>query len=171
MNSEEKHQLFESWLDQGEVFIQLDSRRPGVIVPESCSDNHSLTLRMSVAFNHLPVADKEKVECTLKFGPSYFDCSLPWDAIWAMSLDTGDTATSRQQLWHQDMPSEAASAFARQLLKEAGGKLRDKLRLTKKPSEPVAIKSNTSKKSMDKESKKTVSQSQKKRSPHLKRIK
>jgi len=139
LSQQEKYQLFQEWIELGEVFIQLDSRREGVAVPDQCLDQHSLTLRMSMSFNYAPYASEEKISCTLKFGQNYFDCEMPWDAVWAMSVDTGNPQSSNQQLWHQDMPREAAADLARQLFKQAGQNIKTKLGLVKnKHTEPIS---------------------------------
>ncbi len=150
LEDKDKFQLFQEWIELGEVFIQLDTRRDGVAVPEHCEGQHALTLRMSMAFNYVPYATEEKISCTLKFGQNYFDCEIPWPAIWAMSVDTGNPNSAKQQLWHQDMPREAAADVARQLFKQAGQNIKSKLGLVKdksseKPPEKKLEKSTSSK--------------------------
>ena len=61
LEDKDKFQLFQEWIELGEVFIQLDTRRDGVAVPEHCEGQHALTLRMSMAFNYVPYATEEKL--------------------------------------------------------------------------------------------------------------
>jgi hypothetical protein len=67
-----------------------------------------------------------------------------------MSVDTGNPNSAKQQLWHQDMPREAAADVARQLFKQAGQNIKSKLGLVKdksseKPPEKKLEKSTSSK--------------------------
>ena len=67
--------------------LHLDPRRPGVCVPPQFVSDPVLRLNIAYGFN-LPALDidDEGVYAVLSFGGRDFGCTIPWDAVFAMTL-------------------------------------------------------------------------------------
>ncbi len=155
-SQKEKYDFFNSNIDQFDILIQLNARQEDCILPSHVKGDHSLTLKMSNAFVYPPQYDRLKVVANLKFNGEYFECSIPWGAIWAMSA--GD---ENQKLWQKDMPAEVAVSIAKDILKQAGRTIQEKLGLAK-----------SSKETLEEEPEKKIKNTAKtKKGSHLKRIK
>ncbi len=89
------------------VFIHLDPRRPGVVVPKWLANQPQLVLQigmnMTISIPDLKV-DEEGISCTLSFQRTPIWCRLPWGAIWAM---VGES--QRGMVWPDDVPPEVAA--------------------------------------------------------------
>ncbi len=88
------------------VFIYLDPRREGVVVPAGFKKQPELMLQiglnMAVAIRDLEV-DDEGVTCTLSFNRSPFWCRMPWHAVFALVSDED----RRGAVWAEDAPRES----------------------------------------------------------------
>lgn len=91
-------------LDRGSVFVHLDPRREGVVVPEWLSHKPQLVLQLGRNFA-IPIPDLEiddtGVYCTLSFNRSPFHCSLPWSAVYALVAENGEVT-----VWPSELPLE-----------------------------------------------------------------
>lgn len=94
-------------LDHASVFIHLDPRRPGVIVPQNFAKQPQLVLQigrnMAIPIHDLEVGD-EGISCTLSFNKRPHFCSLPWSAIYALIGEQGGG-----MVWPEDVPPEVVS--------------------------------------------------------------
>jgi hypothetical protein len=94
-------------LEGPSVFLHLDPRRDGVVVPKWLAKQPQLVLQvglnMSVPIPDLRV-DDEGVTCTLSFNRAPFWCKLPWPAIYAAIGED-----RRGMVWPDDVPSEVAT--------------------------------------------------------------
>ena len=115
------------------VFIHLDPRRDGVIVPTWFKNQPQLVLQvgmnMAVPIPDLEVGD-DGISCTLSFNRSPFWCSMPYSAIYALVGEDG-----RGMIWPDDVPPELASETKRPALKVVGSKQSPK----KKPPKEAKI--------------------------------
>lgn len=80
-------------LEHGEsVFVHVDPRAEGVVVPEHLRDELPLVLQLGYRLP-IPTDDVEtymdRWEATLSFGRQPFGCVVPWKAVWAFVLDGG----------------------------------------------------------------------------------
>ena len=91
-------------LVNGTVFVHLDPRAPGVVVPPWYRDQAQLVLQvgldMAVPIPDLRVSD-EGLWATLSFNRTPYACEVPWEAVFAM---TGEDA--RGMVWPDDVPAE-----------------------------------------------------------------
>ncbi|MFO0759522.1 MAG: ClpXP protease specificity-enhancing factor SspB [Byssovorax sp.] len=89
------------------LFIHLDPRKQGVVVPVQFKREHQLMLQvglnMAIPIPDLEV-DEEGITCTLSFSQRPFWCSIPWSAVYAL---VGED--SRGMLWPDDVPPELAT--------------------------------------------------------------
>src|SRR5262245_3102832 len=96
------------------LFIHLDPRRAGVVVPKWLTGQPQLVLQvglnMAIQIPDLTV-DDDGVSCTLSFNRSPFWCKLPWSAVYALVGEDG-----RGMIWPNDVPPEVAA----QMQKGAG---------------------------------------------------
>jgi stringent starvation protein B len=94
-------------LERTSVFVHLDPRRPGVVVPPGFLKQPQLVLQiglnMAISIPDLDVAD-EGISCTLSFNKRPHFCKLPWSAIYALIGEQGGG-----MVWPEDVPPEVVS--------------------------------------------------------------
>lgn len=94
-------------LERTSVFVHLDPRRPGVIVPQGFLAQPQLVLQiglnMAIAIPDLDVSD-DGISCTLSFNKRPHFCSLPWSAVYALIGEQGGG-----MVWPEDVPPEVVS--------------------------------------------------------------
>ena len=94
-------------LERTSVFVHLDPRRPGVMVPPGFLKQPQLVLQiglnMAIAIPDLDIGD-EGITCTLSFNKRPHFCSLPWSAIYALIGEQGGG-----MVWPEDVPPEVVS--------------------------------------------------------------
>jgi stringent starvation protein B len=121
-----KRELLHQLLEFGSVFLHLDPRRAGVVVPGWLAVKPQLVLQLGLNFA-IPIPDleidDEGVQCTLSFNRAPFHCVLPWDAIYALVAEDGQV-----NVWHEDLPLElvpqASPAVRRDAPSPRGGRSR-----------------------------------------------
>jgi hypothetical protein len=93
-------------LEGPSMFVHLDPRQKGVVVPKWFSGKPQLVLQlglnMAIPIPDLRVEDVG-ISCTLSFNRAPFWCQLPWEAIYALVGEDG-----RGMVWPQDVPPEVA---------------------------------------------------------------
>ena len=91
-------------LERGSVFVHLDPRRTGVVVPDFLAGKPQLVLQIGLNFA-IPIhdlqIDEEGVRCTLSFNRAPFFCVLPWIAVYALVAEDGQVT-----VWPSEIPSE-----------------------------------------------------------------
>jgi stringent starvation protein B len=104
-------------LERTSVFVHLDPRRPGVIVPQGFLKQPQLVLQiglnMAIAIPDLNVGE-EGISCTLSFNKRPHFCSLPWSSIYALIGEQGGG-----MVWPEDVPPEVVSQQRAAAKKEA----------------------------------------------------
>ena len=94
-------------LERSQVFIHLDPRQKGVVVPTQFRKQPQLVLQIGLEMP-IPIPDLEiddaGIGCTLSFNRAPFHCSIPWTAIFALVGDDG-----RGMVWPEDVPPEVSS--------------------------------------------------------------
>src|SRR5450432_3124320 len=93
-------------LEQSSVFVHLDPRKPGVVVPPHFRDRPQLVLQiglnMAVPIPDLDVSDTA-ITCTLSFSGRGQYCVIPWESVYAM---VSEGETGRGMVWPNDLPPE-----------------------------------------------------------------
>src|SRR3954469_20236293 len=99
-----KREQLNKLLERGSVFVHLDPRRPGVVVPAWLTRKPQLVLQLGLNFP-IPIRDLEideqGVRCTLSFNRAPFYCVLPWTAVYALVAEDGQVT-----VWPSELPSE-----------------------------------------------------------------
>jgi stringent starvation protein B len=99
-------------LEGSSLFVHLDPRRPGVLVPKGFTGQHQLVLQVGLNMA-IPIPDLKVddigVSCTLSFNRSPFWCRLPWPSIYALVGEDG-----RGMVWPDDVPQEVAAQMQKQ---------------------------------------------------------
>jgi stringent starvation protein B len=94
-------------LEGPSMFVHLDPRRPGVLIPPRFRDKPQLVLQiglnMFVPITDLKV-DEEGITCTLSFDRAPFWCRMPWNAVYALVGEDG-----RGMMWPNDIPPEVVA--------------------------------------------------------------
>ncbi len=97
-------------LERATVFVHVDPRRQGCVVPMNFKSQPQLVLQvglnMAVPIPDLRVEDAG-ITCTLSFGGRGFWCSMPWSCVYAMVGEDG-----RGMVWPDDLPPEVQAASA-----------------------------------------------------------
>lgn len=98
---------------RGSVFIHLDPRAEGVVVPPHFARQPQLVLQigldMAVPIPDLRV-DEEGIYGTLSFNRSPFTVMVPWDAVFALADDQG-----RAMVWPDSLPDELRAEVEREM--------------------------------------------------------
>jgi hypothetical protein len=93
------------------VFLHLDARRPGVLVPEKHRSNPQLVLQvgfgMAVPIRDLKI-DEQGMSGTLSFDQKPFFCRVPWSAVFGVVGEDG-----RGMSYPDDTPPEVAAEMAK----------------------------------------------------------
>jgi stringent starvation protein B len=94
-------------LERTSLFVHLDPRRPGVIVPLVFAKQPQLVLQiglnMAISIPDLEVSDSG-ISCTLSFNRRPHFCRLPWSAIYALIGQEGGG-----MVWPEDVPPEVVA--------------------------------------------------------------
>jgi stringent starvation protein B len=94
-------------LERTSLFVHLDPRRPGVIVPLGFAKQSNLVLQiglnMAIAIPDLEVGEGG-ISCTLSFNRRPHFCRLPWSAIYALIGQEGGG-----MVWPEDVPPEVVA--------------------------------------------------------------
>jgi stringent starvation protein B len=102
-----KHAVALDLLERTSVFVHLDPRCPGVIVPQGFLKQPQLVLQiglnMAIQIPDLDVGE-EGISCTLSFNKRPHFCSLPWSSIYALIGEQGGG-----MVWPEDVPPEVVS--------------------------------------------------------------
>ena len=106
----EKRDAMLELLDRGLVMVHLDPRCEGVVVPEWLSEDPTLRLNIAYGFN-LPALDidEEGIYVVLSFGGQNHGCTLPWSAIFAITLPQEE---HDGQVWPSSLPKELIETMA-----------------------------------------------------------
>ncbi|MDI3289828.1 ClpXP protease specificity-enhancing factor SspB [Polyangium sp. 15x6] len=94
-------------LEGPSMFVHLDPRRSGVLVPKRFLDKPQLVLQVGMnMFVPIPdlKVDDEGITCTLSFDRAPFWCRMPWNAIYALVGEDG-----RGMMWPTDIPPEVVA--------------------------------------------------------------
>ena len=104
-------------LERTSVFVHLDPRRPGVIVPLVFAKQPQLVLQiglnMAITNPDLEV-NENGISCTLSFNRRPHLCRLPWSAIYALIGQEGGG-----MVWPEDVPPEVVAQQRSAAKKEA----------------------------------------------------
>lgn len=107
-----KKDVTRSFLLRGTVFLHLDPRKDGVVVPEWLRKQPQLVLQigldMPIQIPDLRV-DDTGVTGSLSFNRSPCLCAVAWDAVFAVVGEDG-----RGMVWPESMPSEIAAEVERE---------------------------------------------------------
>ncbi len=122
-----KKDVSRSFLLRGTVFLHLDPRKDGVMVPEWLRKQPQLVLQIGLDMP-IPIpdlrVDDNGVTGSLSFNRTPFLCVVPWDAVFAVVGEDG-----RGMVWPESMPSEIAAEVEREAK-------RNRLRDATKPEPP-----------------------------------
>jgi stringent starvation protein B len=94
-------------LEGPSMFVHLDPRRPGVLIPPRFRDKPQLVLQIGLnMFVPIPdlKVDEEGITCTLSFDRAPFWCRMPWSAVYALVGEDG-----RGMMWPNDIPPEVVA--------------------------------------------------------------
>lgn len=109
MSNPPKKEVFDHLLSGPSVFVHLDPRRAGVVVPQWFKNKPTLVLQvglnMAVAIPDLK-SDLVGVACTLSFNREPYYCRLPWTAIFALIGED-----QRGMVWAEDVPAEVHAQY------------------------------------------------------------
>lgn len=114
----EKYEVINRLLEQEFVLVHINTKMAGLNLPtELLSREPFVTLKLSRSFRGAMEVKKTQVTANLLFSGEYFDCKIPFEAIWGM---TG--ADDKSFVWKDEVPVGV------KLISEAG--------VTQSPPEP-----------------------------------
>ena len=89
-------------LEEDDAMVCLDSRHPEVDVPATHKNNSSLNLVVNLNFRRTIEITEEGIFATLAFNGRPYKCTLPFDAVWAIS----DPNMKNGQVWEESIPKD-----------------------------------------------------------------
>jgi hypothetical protein len=114
-----KKDVARALLLRGSLFVHLDPRRPGVLVPSRLRSQAQVVLQVGLDMP-VPIPDLRVDEAglfgTLSFKGVPFACFVPWGAVFAL---VGEDA--KGMVWNTDMPVEIAAEVEREGRKRVNG--------------------------------------------------
>ena len=111
-----KKDVARALLLRGSVFVHLDPRIGGMIVPQWLRNQPQLVLQIGLDMP-IPIpdlrVDDEGVYGTLSFQRAPFTCRIPWRGVFALVGEDG-----RGMVWPEDLPEEIAAEVEREVAKK-----------------------------------------------------
>lgn len=101
MKPRDKRQVVEELLAKGDTMICLDSRHPGVQVPEHHKGKEDLRLVLNLNFRRSISTQPEGIQAELLFGGEPFLCWIPYESLWAAY----NPQTGEGYLWPGQTPA------------------------------------------------------------------
>lgn len=105
----DKRKAVEALLERGPILLHIDSRQPGVDVPNRLRGNPRLVLRfgygLTPSIPDLTVAE-DALSGTLTFGGVPYPCNVPWPAVYAVMVE----GEQRGTVWPEDVPEDVLLA-------------------------------------------------------------
>ena len=89
-------------LEEDDAMVCLDSRHPEVDVPATHKNNSSLNLVFNLNFRRTIEITEEGIFATLAFNGRPYECTLPFDAVWAIY----DPNMKNGQVWEESIPKD-----------------------------------------------------------------
>ena len=89
-------------LEEDDAMVCLDSRHPEVDVPATHKNNSSLNLVFNLNFRRTVEITEEGIFATLAFNGRPYECTLPFDAVWAIY----DPNMKNGQVWEESIPKD-----------------------------------------------------------------
>lgn len=131
-------------LERATVFIHVDPRRQGCVVPMNFKQQAQLVLQvglnMAVPIPDLRIEDTG-ITCTLSFGGRGFWCSMPWSCVYAMVGEDG-----RGMVWPDDLPPEVRATSKQEPAKSAPTEEPPAPKRKRAPKQKIAAEAKTEKK-------------------------
>lgn len=107
-----KHQVAESLLNEGAIFVHFDPRFDGVVAPLHLKDQPQLVLQFGYGLA-VPIPDlfldEEGISGTLSFQRTPHACFVPWPAVFAIVGEDG-----RGLIFPESMPPEIHAEVERE---------------------------------------------------------
>lgn len=136
-----KKEQLQKLLERGNVFLHLDPRVEGVVVPAWHAQKPQLVLQLGLHFA-VPIPDLKiddrDVRCTLSFNRSPFFCDLPWTAVYAMVAEDGQVTVWPTELPPELVPQPAPVRRAPPTSRSARGRSADTAETTTETSDSTA---------------------------------
>lgn len=107
--ADHKRELFEATASTHAVSVQLDARRPGVLVPEPFRNTPNLILKFSPRFGTELSVGLDGIRQEINF-PRFgtFEVRVPWSAVYSIHADKHGAEVA---VWASDVPRELQRAF------------------------------------------------------------
>jgi stringent starvation protein B len=101
--------VLQEGLQKDYVVIQVNPLMEGLDVPAHLLQSPNITLKLSYLYRGGLDLQDDKVVADLLFGSSYYCCSIPYEAIWAISPEAKD-----HSVWDESAPPLLAESFRKQ---------------------------------------------------------
>lgn len=91
------------------MLLHLVPQAPGVELPSHLMENLTVTLKISRHFRGALLLHNTDIEAHLLFGDSYCECRIPYDAIWGVTSEYGDTTSWLEGFNDSSSPSTGSN--------------------------------------------------------------
>ena len=116
--SHSKKEEVETALKGDHALIHIDARLDDVAVPSHLKPNPALTLKISYLFHGQLTVTDGGIEAYLRFSGNYFQCVVPWSAVWGLTTENGE-----QKIWNESLPQDLLAQLNQFSSKEVGSEL------------------------------------------------
>ncbi|MCB0309788.1 MAG: hypothetical protein KDD42_01055 [Bdellovibrionales bacterium] len=82
------------------ALVHLDPTQPNCILPDYLKSRDNITLKLSHLFRGSLEIAEDSIVTNLLFGSEYFECRIPFHAIWSITSSNGETT-----LWPECAPT------------------------------------------------------------------
>ncbi len=102
----DKRKLLEQLLKDEHALVHVNAGHGGVALPEHLLGGPHVTLKISHLFPGRLQITEAGIEAELQFKNIYFNCILPFEAVWGISSCTGENV-----LWPEAAPVDIIDKF------------------------------------------------------------
>lgn len=105
----EKLKTLNRYLLDEYVLVHINPKAPEVILPDNLLAQPTVTLKLSRLFRGNMQIKTDKVEAELLFGQNYFDCIIPFNAMWGLTTFKGENIIWGQSAPQPEVQTQAAA--------------------------------------------------------------
>lgn len=109
MPGKDKKQIIKKLLEQEYLLLHINPKAPEVKIPENHAKGPVLTLKVSFRFQGRMDLNENLIQAMLLFNGQYFDCHIPWDAIWGCTAADG-----KNFLWPENLDPKTLASLTTQ---------------------------------------------------------
>lgn len=97
----EKYKAVDELLTGEHILVHLKTECDGLLLPDHLRSQNTVTLKLSRYFQRPVKVNKDAINAELLFKGEYFECIIPWSALWGITSIDGEG-----RVWAEDVPTD-----------------------------------------------------------------